>query len=161
MIPFLNVLQYLLLSLWVGAMFAFGTLYAPVLFRSLPSRDQAGAIAGETLSRIDTLGLVTGGIMLMVTVLQAMDSGWMAMDLGRTLVAAAMLAAVIFSAVTVRSRLNAVRQQMGRPIDEFAPEDPLRQEYNRLHRLSRTIFSVNMLLGVLLIVLSALRAPAQ
>ncbi|HYF95522.1 MAG TPA: DUF4149 domain-containing protein [Symbiobacteriaceae bacterium] len=157
MIPFLNVLQYLLLSLWVGAMFAFGALYAPVLFRILPSRDQAGAIAGETLARIDVLGLVTGGIMAVVTVLQTIDGGWKAIDLGRLLTAVLMLALVVFSSVTIRQRLNAVRQQMGRPIDEVPEDDPRRLEHGKLHRLSRLIFSINMILGALLIILSALR----
>lgn len=155
--PFLNVLQYLLLALWVGAMFAFGALYAPVLFRSLPSRDQAGTIAGETLARIDALGLVTGGIMAVITVLQTIEGGWHAIDLGRLLIAAAMLALVLFSSITVRSRLNAVRQEMGRPVDELAQDNPLRVEYNRHHKLSRLLFSANMFLGALLIALSALR----
>lgn len=157
MLPFLNALQYLVLTLWVGAMFGFGALYAPVLFRSLSSRDQAGAIAGETLARIDSLGLVTGGIMLVITALQAIDGGWRSIDLGRFLASAVMLALVLVNTVTVRQRLAAVRQQMGRPIDEFAPADPLRAEYNKYHRISRSIFSVNMLLGTLLIVLSAVR----
>jgi uncharacterized membrane protein len=156
MILFLNVLQYLVLSLWVGAMFAFGALYAPVLFRSLESRDQAGAIAGETLGRIDTLGLVAGGIMVVITVLQAIDAGWKTIDLGRILTAAAMLGLVIVNSVTLRPRISAIRQQMGKPIDQFAPEEPLRAEYNKYHRISRMLFSLNMLLGVLLIVLSAI-----
>jgi hypothetical protein len=159
MVPFLNVLQYLVLSLWVGSMFAFGALYAPVLFRSLSSRDQAGAIAGETLARIDALGLVTGGIMLVVTVLQAIDGGWRAIDLGRVLSAAVMLALVLLSSLSVRQRLEQIRQQMQRPIDELAPADPLRVAYNRYHSLSRLLFFLNMCLGVLLLALSALRTP--
>ena len=157
-ILFLNVLQYLVLTLWVGAMFAFGALYAPVLFRSLPSRDQAGAIAGETLARIDTVGLVAGGILVLVTLLQAIDPArsW-PIDLGRIIVAVVMLALVILNTVSVRQRINAIRQQMGKPIDEFPADDPLRVEYNKHHRISRMLFSVNMLLGVGLIVLSALR----
>lgn len=157
MIPFLNVLQYLVLALWVGSIFGFGLLFAPVLFASLPSRDQAGTIAGNVLARIDTLGLITGGIMLVVTALQAIDSGWASIDLGRLLTAVVMLALVILTATTVRQRLNAAREKMDRPIDEYAPEDPLRQEYNQHHRTSRLLFTVNMMLGILLIVLSALR----
>ncbi|MFZ5827220.1 MAG: DUF4149 domain-containing protein [Bacillota bacterium] len=157
MIPFLNVLQYLVLALWVGSIFGFGVLFAPVVFATLPSRDQAGTIAGNVLARIDTLGLITGGIMLVVTALQAIDSNWASIDLGRLLTAVVMLALVILAATTVRQRLNAVREKMGRPIDEFAPEDPLRKEYNQFHRISRLLFTVNMMLGILLIVLSALR----
>lgn len=157
MILFLNVLQYLVLALWVGAIFGFGVLFAPVLFASLSSREEAGSIAGNVLARVDTLGLITGGIMLVVTALQAIDSHWGSIDLGRLLTAVIMLTLVIISATTVRQRLNATKEKMGRPIDEYTPEDPLRQEYNQFHRISRLLFSVNMLLGILLIVLSALR----
>lgn len=157
MVPFLNVLQYLTLALWVGAMFSFGVLFAPVLFHNLPSREQAGAITGEALARIDTLGLVTGGVMVVVTVLQAIDGAWKALDLGRLLVAAVMLVLVIISSVTIRQRLEAIHQRMGKPIDEVSEDDPLRKEYGKAHRLSRLVFTVNMLLGCLLIALSALR----
>ncbi|MGE5675117.1 MAG: DUF4149 domain-containing protein [Mycobacterium leprae] len=157
MIPFLNVLQYLALVLWVGSMFGFGVLYAPVLFGSLSSREQAGSIAGDTLARIDTMGLVTGGIMLVITALQAIDSHFASIDLGRLLNAAVMLGLVILSATTIRQRLNAVRSKLGRPIDEIPEGDPVRREYGRAHALSRALFTVNMLLGCLLIGLSALR----
>lgn len=157
MILFLNVLQYLVLALWVGSIFGFGVLFAPVLFTSLSSREQAGSIAGTVLARIDTLGLITGGVMLVVTALQAIDSGWTAIDLGRLLTAVVMLSLVIFSTNIVRARLNAAKEKMERPIDEYAADDPLRREYNRHHRTSRSLFSVNMILGILLIVLSAIR----
>lgn len=157
MILFLNALQYLVLALWVGSIFGFGVLFAPVLFASLPSREQAGGIAGTVLGRIDAVGLVTGGIMLVITALQAIDSGWQAIDLGRLLTAAVMLGLVIFSSTSVRQRLNTAKEQMTKPIDEYDAEEPLRQEYNRHHRLSRLLFSLNMGLGILLIILSALR----
>ncbi len=158
MMEFLEVLQYLALTLWVGAMFGFGALYAPVLFRGLSSRDQAGSIAGETLARIDTLGLVSGGILLVITALQNFETQFReSIDLGRILTAAVMLGLVLVGNLTIRPKLLAVRQQMGRPVEEFAKDDPLRMEYNKYHRVSRTLFSLNMLLGLLLIVLSALR----
>ena len=157
LVPFLNALQYLVLALWVGSLFGFGALFAPVLFAALPARERAGAIAGTALARIDVLGLVAGGIMLVVTVLQAIDGGWQAIDLGRLLIAALMLALVILSATSVRQRLTAAKAQMSQPIDAYDPDDPLRQEYNRHHRTSRALFTLNLVLGALLIVLSALR----
>lgn len=155
--PFLNLLQYLMLTMWVGAMFGFAVLFAPVLFRNLSSREQAGHIAGESLARIDSLGLVAGGILLVVTALQAIDGGWASVDLGRVLVAAIMLALALVSAITLRQRIASIREQMGHPIDELSPDDPLRAEHRKYHALSRVVFTVNLLLGALLIVLSVLR----
>lgn len=157
MVVFLDVAQFLVLTLWVGAMFGFAALFAPVLFRTLPSREQAGAVAGQALARIDSLGQVTGGIMLVITALQAIERGWQAIDLGRLLLAVAMLALVVLNSVTIRQRIAAIRQQMGRPIDELAADDPLRLEHRRFHSISRAVYSVTLLLGTLLIVLSALR----
>lgn len=159
MFLFLHVLQYLVLAFWVGAMFGFGALYAPVLFRSLTARAQAGSIAGETLARIDTLGLVGGGILLLVTALQAMESQWESVHLSRLIVAAFMLLVVLLSATSIRQKLEGVRQRMDRPIDEYTEDDPLRMEHGKYHRRSQFLFTVNMILGVLLIVLSALRPP--
>lgn len=158
MLAFLNVLLYLGAGLWVGAMAGFGILFAPVLFRSLESRQQAGNIAGQVISRIHSLGLVTGGVLLVVTILQAMDRSWREpLDLVNVLVVVAMLALTIYSVVTLSQRLQQVQGQIGRPIEELAEDDPLRQEYNRYHRLSRQLFGLTMLLGVILIVVSALR----
>lgn len=156
MLPFLSVLQFLILALWVGSMFGFAVLFSPVLFRLLPSREQAGSIAGESLTRIDSLGLVAGGIMLLITILQSIEAGWSRLNLGRMLVSAAMLAVVIFSSVSIRQRIAALRQQMGVPIDELAEDDPVRLEFRKQHRISRMLFGLNMLLGSLLIALSAL-----
>lgn len=158
MIPFLNVLQYLVLTMWVGAMFGFATLYAPVLFRSLTSREQAGSIAGETLARVDSVGLVASGILIVVTALQAIGSGWSSLDLGRFLAAVTMLVLVLISSITIRQKLSGIRADMGRPIDDLPAEDPLRKEHRKFHMISQSLYTINLILGLLLIVLSALRA---
>jgi len=159
MLPFLDVLQYLVLALWVGAMFSFAALFAPVLFRLSETRAQAGQVAGETLSRIDSLGLVAAGILVVITALQAIDTRWQAIDLARFFASVLMLTLVLISAMHLRQRIQAIRAQMSAPIDSLAEDDPLRVEHTRYHRFARLVFSINILLGTLLIVLSALRLP--
>lgn len=153
---FLTVLLFLLLAIWVGGMFGFGALYAPVLFRSLSSRDQAGQIAGQTLARIDTLGLIAGGVITLITLLQVFGTA-APLDVVRVVVALAMVGLVGYSAAVIRSRLNAIRTEMGKPIDQFEETDPKRVEYNRYHKLSTRIYGIVLVLGIALIVLSALR----
>jgi hypothetical protein len=153
---FLNVLLSLLLAIWVGGMFGFGALYAPVLFRSLSSRDQAGQIAGQTLARIDTLGLIAGGVITLITLLQVFATG-APLDVVRVVIALAMVALVGYSTAVIRSRLSAIRTEMGKPIDEFEANDPRRVEYNRFHKLSTRIYGIVLFLGIALIVLSSLR----
>jgi len=160
MLQFLDVLQYLVLTVWVGAMFSFAALFAPVLFRLSETRAQAGRVAGETLSRIDSVGLVAAGIMLVITALQAIDTEWQAIDLLRFFASALMLGLVLVSAMHLRQRLQGIRAQMSAPIDDLSETDPMRVEHTRFHRIARLVFSVNMLFGTLLLVLSALRVPA-
>lgn len=153
---FLTVLLFLLLAIWVGGMFGFGALYAPVLFRELSSRDQAGQIAGQTLARIDTLGLIAGGVVTLITLLQVFATA-APLDVVRVVIALAMVGLVGYSTAVVRSRLNAIRTEMGKPIDQFEETDPKRVEYNRYHKLSTRIYGIVLFLGIALIVLSALR----
>jgi uncharacterized membrane protein len=155
---FLNVIFALTTTVWIGSMFAFGALVAPLLFRRLPSRDQAGSIAGQIIARIETLGLVCSGILLMTTTAQAFNHQWQTLDLVRVLLVLAMLGLTAWSATTLRSRIEALRSQMGRPIDQVPEEDPLRQEHGKYHRLSRTAFMLVLLFGLALIVVSAMQA---
>jgi hypothetical protein len=154
--PFLKILFFLLLSIWVGGMFGFGALYAPVLFREIASRDQAGRIAGQTLARIDTLGLIAGGVLALIALLQSFASR-QPLDVVRVVIALVMVGLVGYSAAVIRSRLEAVRAAMGKPIDEIDPADPQRIEYNRYHKLSTRIYGIVLLLGIAQIVLTGLR----
>jgi uncharacterized membrane protein len=54
-------LNLIALTLWVGGLWTIGFVVAPTLFRSLDSRAQAGAIAGELFSLMAYIGLACGG----------------------------------------------------------------------------------------------------
>lgn len=62
----LNGLQRLLLSAWVGGMWAIGYVVAPVLFSALDSRIQAGAIAGTLFMILSWVGLTCGALILLL-----------------------------------------------------------------------------------------------
>lgn len=55
--------ERILLTVWVGGMWAVGYIVAPVLFHML-SRIQAGTIAGQLFSIMSYVGLVSGGLLL-------------------------------------------------------------------------------------------------
>lgn len=59
-------LQRLILTLWVGAMWAVGYLVVPVLFGALNNPVQAGAVAGELFANVAWLGLVCGAGLLVL-----------------------------------------------------------------------------------------------
>lgn len=146
--PVLDTVLHLALALWVGGAFAFGALFAPALFRTLPSRQTAGTIAGAALARLEALGLVVSGVVLLGTLLQLTDTGLTGLAAGRVAVAVAMLGLLVYSSTSMRGRLAAVRAQIGpRPIDDIPEDNPLRQAHRRLHRRSTLVFSLAMLLG--------------
>lgn len=159
MMSFLAVLQYLTLAFWIGGMAGFMFIFSPMAFRQLPSKAMAGGVTGAVLPRLDVISLVSSGIMLVVTILQAIDGGGRAIDVGRVALVVAMLALTIFGATTVRSRLAAVRSRLPGEIDEADAGDPNRKEYRRWHGISMLAFLLVVLLGALLIALTALRYP--
>lgn len=54
----------LLITLWVGGLWAVGYIVAPVLFQQLPDRQMAGQIAGRLFELIALLGLAAGAYLL-------------------------------------------------------------------------------------------------
>ncbi|MBT0960746.1 DUF4149 domain-containing protein [Denitromonas iodatirespirans] len=59
-------LQRLILTLWVGAMWAVGYLVVPVLFSALNNPVLAGSLAGELFANVAWLGLVCGAALLVL-----------------------------------------------------------------------------------------------
>lgn len=64
-------LERLLLTLWVGAMWAIGYIAAPVLFLTLSDRQLAGALAGRMFTVVSYLGLACGAVLLLLAALTA------------------------------------------------------------------------------------------
>ncbi|HFQ14321.1 MAG TPA: DUF4149 domain-containing protein [Gammaproteobacteria bacterium] len=57
-------IERILLTLWVGGMWAIGYLAVPVLFAMLEDRMLAGMLAGRMFSLLNLLGLFCGGALL-------------------------------------------------------------------------------------------------
>ncbi|MHB8562653.1 MAG: DUF4149 domain-containing protein, partial [Acidiferrobacteraceae bacterium] len=60
---FVDPLERVVLTLWVGGMWSVGYLVAPVLFSMLDSKTVAGNIAGRLFSYLGMAGLVCGGFL--------------------------------------------------------------------------------------------------
>ena len=56
--------ERILLTLWVGGLWAIGYLAVPVLFHSLNDRRLAGEVAGQMFSVLSLVGLVCGTLLL-------------------------------------------------------------------------------------------------
>ncbi|HEY9151095.1 MAG TPA: DUF4149 domain-containing protein, partial [Gammaproteobacteria bacterium] len=62
MSPSIPVGERILLTLWVGGLWAIGFIAAPILFAVLEDRTLAGTLAGEMFRALAWLGLVCGSL---------------------------------------------------------------------------------------------------
>lgn len=137
-------LQFVLMSLWLGAMIGFGLVMAPALFATSPTRQLAGNIAGQVIAHLMWIGVVVTAFIIVVHLL-GRRFDW------RAILVAVMLGLLVFNNTYVRAGLDDIQAQMDRPIDEYAVTDPLRVEYNRWHRLSSNVGVGAVLLGLVVL----------
>lgn len=60
----LNYGERILLTLWVGGLWIIGYLAVPILFASLDDRMLAGQLAGKMFTSLSYIGLFSGGLLL-------------------------------------------------------------------------------------------------
>jgi uncharacterized membrane protein len=141
---FLMWLQFLALSLWLGADVFLSFVVAPGAFRILPSRDQAGAIVGHSLTVMHLGGIVAGLVFLAARVIRARSFASLA-----TPAAICVAFMIVFTAISQSSispRMAALRTQMG-SIEATSSESPLLAAFTRLHAVSVTLESAVLLAG--------------
>ena len=142
---FADYLESVLLTLWVGGLWAIGYLAAPVLFANLPDRMLAGALAGRLFAGIAWVGLGCG---IVVLALGALRLGAAAMGNRQSWIVAAMLALTLAGHFGVQPVLQALK-------DEVAPapvmDSPNRAAFGRWHGISSGIYLVESLLGLVVL----------
>ncbi|CAN5117390.1 hypothetical protein BH18CHL2_BH18CHL2_08160 [soil metagenome] len=131
-----------------------GVATAPALFRTLPSRAQAGTAFGEILARFDGLAILALILVILTAFLRAVNfetadaSHW-----------ARWAALVVMGAGTLHASAwsSPVARQLRRQTPAFddLPEDaPARREFAALHRASRRSATIAVLAGLVALFLS-------
>ena len=90
---FLQATERVLLTAWVGGLWAIGYLAAPVLFKVLDDRRMAGELAGHMFKIIAIIGLVCGTVLL-IAAIQRHAAGWLRSWRVWTLIAMLILVAI-------------------------------------------------------------------
>ncbi|WP_230968970.1 DUF4149 domain-containing protein [Nitrogeniibacter aestuarii] len=144
----LNGVQRLLLTVWVGAMWAIGYVAAPVLFAAIESRMQAGAIAGTLFSIVSWIGFLCGGLILLVQ--------WRARHRGLSRVALSCIVAMLIitgvGQFGLQPMMADIKAQFPAGV-EMSGE--LRSRFGALHGISSTLFLIASMLGALAVWRSA------
>jgi uncharacterized membrane protein len=154
------VVRYLALTalvVWLGGMIALGLLVAPTTFRVLEAADPeqgrtlAGAVFGATLRRFHLLAYGCGAVLLVSLFLMKFVGPPPQAFLVRTSIVALMLALTLYSGVPVTRELERLQAAVAGPMARLPQDDPRRVRFDRLHRTSTTLMTVDIGLGLLLL----------
>lgn len=136
------VIERLLITLWVGGLWAVGYLAVPVLFHALDDRAIAGNLAGEMFRIINAVGLVCGVLLLTSTLVSA---GVGALRGWRSIVVMVMMTAAAVILFVLQP------QMAGLKAEAAASGAQLAAEFGRLHGLSSALYLVASVLGIFLV----------
>ena len=138
-----NVVEQILLTLWVGGMWAIGYVAAPVLFHVLDDRHMAGELAGPMFSAISYIGLVCGTLILMGLIY---SEGGRCLKSWRCWIVLVMLLLIIIGQFVLHPLMNEIKAQ-GR-----VEGSELMKQFGQLHGLASLQFMVTSVLGLILVI---------
>jgi len=150
MTPRFDIVERLLMTLWIGGVCAVGYLVAPILFATLDDRQLAGMLAGKMFSAISWAGLVIG-VLLTVGCLVSQGSAWLRQWRGWAM---AVILIIVVSMLFVVQPMMADLKAQG-PI---IPGSDLAATFGRLHGISSGLYLVMSLLGLTLVALGLRRS---
>ncbi len=144
----IDIGERIILTLWVGGLWAIGFLAVPVLFHSLDDRTLAGELAAPMFTIINGFGLVCGGLLLLFSAL-SQGRGWVRS--WRTAVIAVMMAVAAIILFVIQPQMAALKAQVAAAGGELGPQ------FGRLHGISSVLYLLASVLGLLLVGASARR----
>lgn len=154
----MSILRFLiLLSLvvWVGGVIFLSFGEAPTVFGVLPSRHLAGTVVGRSLTILHWMGLISGLVYLGSSLAyNQIAKGSMQAMAGRHLLIVLMLLLTAVSQFGITPRMVALRTSFV-DIDRVPVNDPGRVQFNELHRWSERIEGGVLLIGLVVVYLTA------
>ena len=138
----LSVVERIILSLWVGGMWAIGFLAVPVLFYSLDNRTLAGEIAAPMFKIINSLGLACGALLLLSAALSQGRAWYRSWRVGVIVVMMAVASVILF---VISPQMAVLKAQAAAAGGELGPQ------FGRLHGISSVLYLLASLLGLLLV----------
>jgi hypothetical protein len=140
------------LSAWLGATLLAATVVAPAAFAVLPTRTLAGALVGRVLPVLFYSGAAVG-------ILAVLLGRTATPSLPRLIAGAVMVVTCLAAQLVVAPRIERVRSEAGRPIDELAVGDPRRAAFGRLHGASVLLLGIAGIAAATALVLTLRGTP--
>ena len=130
--------ERILLTLWVGSLWAIGYMAAPVLFKLLEDRSLAGNLAGEMFHIVSYVGIICGGFLIAMSVRRG--TNW------RLWVLLTMLVLVICGEFVLQPMMQELKA-IG--LLEGSAE---KARFGVLHVIASSLYLINSLLGLTLVI---------
>jgi uncharacterized membrane protein len=138
-------IEFLSLSLWLGADAFLSFVVAPGAFTILGNRDAAGIMVGYSLARLHFAGIFLGLLFLVARLARTHDFGSFTSAAALCVVLMVLLTAA--SQFTTSNRMEALKKEMV-SVQNTPETDPRRVEFNRLHHRSVAYEGAVLLLGL-------------
>jgi len=152
---FLRFLMMLALIVWLGGLIFFAFVLAPTVFTVLPTRHLAGSVVSSALAKLHWMGIVSGLIFLVSSLIYArLTTGAAHVLAVRHLLLYLMLALTLISQFGITPRMAALRGAMGE-IDRVPLSDSARVAFDALHVWSTRLESGVLFLGLIVVYLTA------
>jgi len=142
----LAFVEVLLLGVWLGAMGFFSFAVPQSGFAVLPSRELVGLLVTSTITKVELLGMVIGGLLIILQL-----ASWRSRSgakSARLILIGIMVAAAALSHFWITPEMVTLRNAMGPALETVPPADPLRMQFNHLHGYSVGSLMVAMLGGL-------------
>ncbi len=153
----LRFFMLLALVIWIGGIIFFAAAVAPTLFKVLPTRHLAGAVVTRSLGILHWMGIVCGIVFLFTSMVNSYEARGAAHPLAiRHLLVYVMLALTVVSQFVISAKMSALRVAMGE-IDLVPVSDARRIAFNQLHAWSTRLESGVLILGLVVLFLTARR----
>jgi uncharacterized membrane protein len=152
---FLRFLMLLSLVVWIGGLIFFAFVLAPTAFSVLPTTHLAGNVVGRTLGKLHWIAIISGIVYLISSLLcSRFADGTAHVFAARHILLCGMLALTLVSQFGIIPRMDTLRNQVG----DFASvtlDNPARVQFDALHVWSTRVESAVLLLGLVVVYLTA------
>ncbi len=135
-------LQRIILTFWIGGIWAVGYIVVPVLFQQLPNPQMAGNVAGQLFILLSWLGLISALILALI---------YFFIDQAKWRFAVLLLIAVfiVINLFYLTPEIAALRETAGNTLQKGTE---LHREFAMLHGIASGLYLLVSLLGLLLVI---------
>jgi len=142
--------EQVLMTLWVGSLWAVGYLAVPILFSTLDDRMLAGLLAGKMFTAVSFIGLACGSVLLAM----AFWAGSRGFRDARVLLIGIMLVLVAVGEFVLQPEMAQLKAQGLIEGSEQAAR------FGMLHGIASLLYLANSVLGLILLLLATRQSSA-